>query len=125
MTRLYRLTGRKGNVRRLFAGVLLFIAIVETGSHVIMHSHLEPQSGSAALVGMPHDGHTSADCPFRHRSPGRDSNLKDETTGQAILSNGPKLSLSGTVFREMGILSSIANALSRPLNPPFHPPKHA
>jgi hypothetical protein len=124
MQRLYRLATRKRNIRRILAGMFLFVFVVEMASHVLIDSQ-DPNAVTEA-VSCSFDGKIpdSADCPEQRRQQQETKNMMDEmTTHVVIVVSSLTMPHSGIMYRTTTNYADASSVVSRELSPPFHPPQ--
>ena|SRR5436305_748787 len=126
MKRLYRLATRKRNIRRIIAGMFLFVFVVEMASHIMIDS--QDPNAVAEAISCSLDGSfpDRADCPEQRRQQQETKNLMDEmTTHVVIVVSSLTMPHSGIMYHTGTNYGSQPIATSRELSPPFHPPKQA
>ena len=125
MKRLYRLATRKRNVRRLIAGMFLFVFVVEMASHVLIDSQ-DPNALTAEIsCSLEEDVPARADCPEQRRQQQESKNLMDEMTTHVVILNEMTVPHSGIMYRTGTNYVYNFRLISHPITPPFHPPKQA
>jgi hypothetical protein len=125
MKRLYRLATRKRNVRRMIAGMFLFVFVVELASHVLIDSQ-DPNAVTQAIsCSLDEPVPASADCPEQRRQKQETKNMLDEMTTHVVILTNMVVPHSGIMYRAGTNYASQTRAAWRELSPPFHPPKQA
>ena len=125
MKRLYRLATRKRNVRRIIAGMFLFVFVVEMASHVLIDSQ-DPNALTRAISCSLEDNVPArADCPDQRRQQQESKNLMDEMTTHVVILNEMTVPHSGVMYWTGANYVYDFRLISQPTTPPFHPPKQA
>jgi len=123
MKRLYRLTTRKKNVRRMLAAMFLLVFFVEMGSHVMIDSQDPNAVTEAVSCSLDENIPARADCPDQRRQRQETKDLLDEMTTHVMVLNNLVIPHSGIMYRTAANYAFETLHVSTDLTPPFHPPE--
>src|SRR5690242_19462170 len=125
MKRLKRKLVKRKNLRRSIAGVFVFIALVEVGSHAFMDSHDPAALDAITVCRVDQNPSPALDCPENQKQRQESKNLKDEMNTHTVVLSSLTVPLRWATYDIDKIARQIVHPLSGKLSSPFHPPEQA